>query len=657
MLKKSVFIGVIMVLLFSFFSPIISVQAVSTTKENAPNITQTTEESSIETTAPSSESSLSSEINANTTISEQTSHSITEDAGKSEETSFDAPPVQTESTTGSITDEEGVKTRRVSDLAKPDTGMIYTPEKSPEGDPLKGGTLAINQKFSVPGTEVAYNAFLRYHIGFKITWTVPEGMTPQQFINALDMNNTRIWLGNNKLTISRDSFKINAEGKIEYEANSNSFDLFSIISYLWSLVFGKGTAEIWSYLHLDVNKLSENNPNDFSKNKIVTKGKLLPNKNNQLRSSVAFYNRKGKNTRTNTLTLSTWSNYISPWNAAKASSEENGKNDETQANGSTEVQGVSRVLKGNDYKNRKVEIPITEKINPSEYIRVVNLFTKQVVPNVPVTIDSPAVKDDIDKKGDTSFLNRSTTYYYRGNQFLSPVPIHFLQKSHLKLVVNGGGSYSEKEEIPVKGMVETEGEVVHYFYRVDQGEELPLENRSNQHNQLDAIVTDLTAGDHKITIKAVNEFGLYNTTEVRVTVYSGQLSLYSVPNRINFGETKKSSEAITLSGMSEGNLIVSDTRPKNKKTNWVLNLRSSGSLVGKRTSLIYINRKDKQLTINQEDQPIEENLPDKPDKDNLSEGWQNKTRGLFLTIPPEEQKIGEYSWVLTWTLQNTPHPQ
>ncbi|WP_154230873.1 hypothetical protein [Enterococcus faecalis] len=112
-----------------------------------------------------------------------------------------------------------------------------------------------------------------------------------------------------------------------------------------------------------------------------------------------------------------------------------------------------------------------------------------------------------------------------------------------------------------------------------------------------------------------------------------------------------------MSGMSEGNLIVSDIRPKNKKTNWVLNLRSSGSLVGKRTSLIYINRKDKQLTINQEDQPIEENLPDKPDKDNLSEGWQNKTRGLFLTIPPEEQKIGEYSWVLTWTLQNTPHPQ
>ncbi|MGL9915227.1 hypothetical protein IGI95_002639 [Enterococcus sp. DIV0784] len=83
MLKKSVFIGVIMVLLFSFFSPIISVQVVSTTKENAPNITQTTEESSIETTTPSSESSLSSEINANTATSEQTSHSITEDAGKS----------------------------------------------------------------------------------------------------------------------------------------------------------------------------------------------------------------------------------------------------------------------------------------------------------------------------------------------------------------------------------------------------------------------------------------------------------------------------------------------------------------------------------------------------------------------------------------------
>lgn len=135
--------------------------------------------------------------------------------------------------------------------------MIYTPEKSPEGDPLKGGALAINQKFSVPGTEVFYNALLTYHVGFKITWTVPEGITPQQFINALDMNNTSIWLGNNKLEISRDSFEINAEGKIEYEDSSNSFELFSIIRYLWSLVFGRGTAEIWSYLHLDVNKLSE----------------------------------------------------------------------------------------------------------------------------------------------------------------------------------------------------------------------------------------------------------------------------------------------------------------------------------------------------------------------------------------------------------------
>lgn len=577
MFRKSTLGGAIIVLLFYFLSSIISVQAVSTTKESAP------------------------------------------------------------------------------DLEEPDTGMIYTPEKSPEGDLLKGGALAINQKFSVPGTEVSYYTFFKYHVDFKITWTVPEGITPQQFKNALDMNNTSIWLGNNKLKISRDSFEINAEeGKIEYKTSSNSFELFSIIKYLWSLVFGGGTAEIWSYLHLDVNKLSENNPNDFSIGKIVTEGKLPPNQTNELSSTVTLYGLK--DILPNRLSTDTWSNYISPWSAEKANSEENGKKDDTQVDGSTEVLGINRVLKGSDYKNRTVEIPITEKINPLEYIRVVNLFTKQVVPNVPVTIDSPAVKDDIDKQGNTSFLNRSTTYYYRGDQLLSPVPIHFLQKSHLKLVVNGGGNYSEKEEIPLKGMVETEGETVHYFYRVDQGEELPLENKSNNPKQLGAIVPGLTAGDHTITIKAVNEFGLYNTAEVRVTVYSGQLSLYSVPNRINFGETKKSSETITLPGISEGNLIVSDTRPETKKTNWVLNLRSSVSLVGEHTSLTYTNRKNKQLMINQADQPIEENLPNKPDKDNISEGWSNKTQGLFLKIPPEDQKIGEYSGKLIWTLQNTPSP-
>lgn len=657
MFRKSTLVGAIIVLLFSFLSPIISVQAVSKTMDSTPNVTQTTEESRVETTKSSSDPGSSSEVGTDTTSSEQTSNSSTEEnAEKSEETSFDAPPAQTESTTSSITDVDGINTGRVSDLEEPDTGMIYTPEKSPEGDPLKGGALAINQKFSVPGTEVSYNAFFNYHVGFKITWTVPEGITPQQFINALDMNNTSIWLGNNKLEISRDSFEINAEGKIEYEASSKSFDMFSIIRYLWSLVFGRGTAEIWSYLHLDVNKLSENNPNDFSIGKIVTEGKLPPNQTNELSSTVTLYGLKDILLRTNRLSTNTWSNYISPWSAEKANSEENGKKDDTQVDGSTEVLGINRVLKGSDYKNRTVEIPITEKINPLEYIRVVNLFTKQVVTNVPVTIDSPAVKDDIDKQGNTSFLNRSTTYYYRGDQLLSPVPIHFLQKSHLKLVVNGGGNYSEKEEIPLKGMVETEGETVHYFYRVDQGEELPLENKSNNPKQLGAIVPGLTAGDHTITIKAVNEFGLYNTAEVRVTVYSGQLSLYSVPNRINFGETKKSSETITLPGISEGNLIVSDTRPETKKTNWVLNLRSSVSLVGEHTSLTYTNRKNKQLVINQADQPIEENLPNKPDKDNISEGWSNKTQGLFLKIPPEDQKIGEYSGKLIWTLQNTPSP-
>ncbi|EPN9410129.1 hypothetical protein ACT454_002661 [Enterococcus faecium] len=657
MFRKSTLVGAIIVLLFSFLSPIISVQAVSKTMDSTPNVTQTTEESRVETTKSSSDPGSSSEVGTDTTSSEQTSNSSTEEnAEKSEETSIDAPPVQTESTTGSITDVDGINTGRVSDLEEPDTGMIYMPEKSPEGDPLKGGTLAINQKFSVPVTEVAYNDLVSYHIGFKITWTVPEGMNPQQFINALDMNNTSIWLGNNKLKISRNSFEINVEErKIEYEDSSNSFDLFSIIRYLWSLVFGRGTAEIWSYLHLDVNKLSENNPNDFSIGKIVTEGKLPPNQTNELSSTVTLYGLKDKTLRNYRLSTGTWSNYISPWSAEKANSEENGKKDDTQVGDSTEVLGINRVLKGSDYKNRTVEIPITEEINPSEYIRVVNLFTKQVVTNVPVTIDSPAVKNDIDKQGDTSFLNRSTTYYYRGDQ-LSPVPIHFLQKSHLKLVVNGGGSYSEKEEIPVKGMVETEGEAVRYFYRVDQGEELPLENRSNQLKQLDARVTGLTAGDHTITIKAVNEFGLDNTAEVRVTVYSGQLSLDSVPNRINFGEAKKSSETITLPGISEGNLIVSDTRPETKKTNWVLNLRSSVSLVGEHTSLTYTNRKNKQLMINQADQPIEENLPNKPDKDNISEGWSNKTQGLFLKIPPEDQKIGEYSGKLIWTLQNTPSP-
>ncbi|MFS0953674.1 hypothetical protein ACFC37_03040 [Enterococcus durans] len=651
MFRKRVFIGIRIVLLISFLSPPMFVHAVSATSDSELSATGAISE---ENTTNNSKIDISTETNSNTTTLETTSASTTEESTYKDDCSSESFPNGNEGTSSSVMEEEAVNTRALANSAEPDTGMIYTPSENQEGDPLKGGTLAINQKFSVPGTEVAYNAFLRYHIGFRITWTVPEGMTPQQFINALDMDNTIICLGSNKLNITRDSFKINKEGNIEYQANDDSFDLFSIIKYLWSLIFGKGEADIWSYLHLDVNKISENNPNDFSKNKIVTKGKLIPNKNNKLSSTVAFYNREDKQIRTNTLIVSTWSNYISPWNASKATSEENGKEDDTQVNGSTEVQGVHCVLKGENYKSRKVGIPITEKITPSDYIRVVNLFTKQVVPNVPVTIDGPNVTDDIVRKGDTSFLNRSTTYFYRGNHLLSPVSIKFFQKSHLKLVVTGEGSYSENEEIPIKGTVETEGKSVTYFYSINHGKEILLKNKSNNPKQIDSMISDLNAGKQTITIKAVNEFGLYNTVDLQVTIYSGQLSLHSVPNRINFGETKISSQDITLVGISEGNLVVSDTRPDDKKTNWSLNLKKSGNLVGKGTTLTYINRENNQIRINDKNQLIEYNLPNRPEIDNISDTWRNKTRGLFLNIPPEDQKIGEYSGILTWTLQDTP---
>ncbi|MFG5501914.1 hypothetical protein ACFJYO_16110, partial [Enterococcus faecalis] len=60
------------------------------------------------------------------------------------------------------------------------------------------------------------------------------------------------------------------------------------------------------------------------------------------------------------------------------------------------------------------------------------------------------------------------------------------------------------------------------------------------------------------------------------------------------------------------------------------------------------------LIINDQNQPIEHNLPDKPEEEKISEDWKKPERGLFLDIPPEAQKIGEYSGSLTWTLQDIP---
>lgn len=639
----------LILLSLSPFGPLVSVLA-NEEQGNQNNVSTDKYESPTEQTSQSN-------TEAKKSVTEK--KNVIDDKVSSEEASEDKKAM-VPSTLPPVPSEDNMiheRVRRGVGLSEIDTGMIYTPSDNVEKDRFKSGDLAINSKFSVPGTEVAYNAFLRYHIGFSITWTVPEGASAQKFIDAIDLSKTSIWLGNNELTLKRSDFKINNEGNIEYIANDDSFDLFSIIKYLWSLIFGKGTADIWTYLHLNVDKLSENFPNDLSKKQVVTVNKLVPNINNKLTSHVKFYNRNNKLSKENLLEVSTWSSYISPWNMQEASGEKNGKPDDTQIDGSLEVPETSRVLKGENYKTRSVSLPITQEIKPIDYVRVVNLFTKKVEDGVPVKIDPPIEKNKIYEKGDFVYLDRNTTYYYRGaynDILLSPVQLSFMQKTYLKLKVKQLTQQAENQIIPIEGSISSEGKKHKYYFSIDHGEKKVLENTSKNFLELKGSIPGLNKGQHIITIGVSNEFGLTKEVSFKIDIVAGKLSLVSVPSTINFGSVKLSPTSLHLKGQKIGDLIISDTRLSTQKTEWKLSLKETNSLINKGPRLTYTNRDNKVIEINEKAQPIEHNLQNKPEKDCISDDWAAPMRGLFLNISPEVQKIGSYSGRLTWTLQDVP---
>lgn len=193
-------------------------------------------------------------------------------------------------------------------------------------------------------------------------------------------------------------------------------------------------------------------------------------------------------------------------------------------------------------------------------------------------------------------------------------------------------------------------------YIIDNKE--PIETILGDHSNLS--IDKLESGNHRIQIKLQS---LYSDDENKYAAYSdyenydfvdGKLTLVSAPDNINFGEVKRKPDNVNLKGVSMGDLIVSDTRAIDRKTDWQISLKETNKLISDQVKLSYINRDNKNLIINDQNQPIEHNLPDKPEEEKISEDWKKPERGLFLDIPPEAQKIGEYSGSLTWTLQDTP---
>ncbi|MGG5340419.1 hypothetical protein IGJ48_003172 [Enterococcus pernyi] len=213
------------------------------------------------------------------------------------------------------------------------------------------------------------------------------------------------------------------------------------------------------------------------------------------------------------------------------------------------------------------------------------------------------------------------------------------QKPDVKGTVSGDGQFSlDISKISVK-----ENDIVQIFLQ-DHSGKANIPDRPNTNNDIGNIdpTNDLKFRDR--LFKA--------TTKLKV---HGILT-FDVPSIINYGSNiKLSPNTLHLKGDNIGDLMVSDTRDSNQKTNWQLLLKEKTPLINKSAvKMSYKNRDNQLININENNQPIEHNLADHPEEEKISDDWKKPERGLFLDIPQEAQKIGGYSGSLTWTLQDTP---
>ncbi|EGO2842894.1 hypothetical protein IBQ15_002650 [Enterococcus faecalis] len=219
------------------------------------------------------------------------------------------------------------------------------------------------------------------------------------------------------------------------------------------------------------------------------------------------------------------------------------------------------------------------------------------------------------------------------------ITINGEQEPDVKGTISGDGQFLlDISKINLK-----ENDIVQIFLQ-DHSGKADIPDRPNTNNDIGNIepANDLTFRDR--LFKAATKLKVHG------------ILTFDVPSIINYGgSVKLSPNMLHLKGESMGDLMVSDTRDSNQKTNWKLLLKETKALLNKNgVKMTYINRDNQLININENNQPIEHNLANHPEEDKISDNWKKPERGLFLDIPSEAQKIGEYSGSLTWTLQDTP---
>ncbi|WP_368545483.1 hypothetical protein [Enterococcus faecalis] len=472
--------------------------------------------------------------------------------------------------------------------------VTYIPENI-QKDPWEGGNITLEDSYIVRNNDISYNPILSRTVDFKIVWTSPEGITGQQMAQSIADGST-IEIGNQIVPIDKHSFSY-SEDTITYQFNKSGFNFLALLRWLASLVLNPELT-IKTKLILDVNSLSQNYEVDKSLSKVVTSNKLPPNRQKILIFSSSFYDRNEQKILNHSVDLPTWDSYISPWNKQQANSQINGKPDDTQTDNTTEVLGINRVLKGENYLNRVVQAPITETININDYTRVVNLYTKNIV-NSFVQADSKIISEDFYEENNVPHFIRTTSYTFTGNDgqtTLSPVQMLVKQGTFLNLSLNSiPEQLSEYQPFEVTGEIESEGVENKYYYKIDDEQRVPVENRGKD-QELKIEVEGLPAGKHQIVVGVSNEYDLMKEVQFNVNVANEEVKIISVTPDINFGRHSIPRPYDKLYNEKAFFIQVLDSYLTEK--NWVLSAKIDQEMRTASNSIlpadIYIKRNDKE---------------------------------------------------------------
>lgn len=412
----------------------------------------------------------------------------------------------------------------------------YTPDPT-ANDVWSGGKLSLKNEFKVKKVDIQDGELLNKVTKFKIVWKLPPNLTQADIATALS-EDSYVLVGTQKGMLKPENFTTTAAGDLEYVLSDKTFNLLALIAWLLTLLLNPDVT-IQTNIELDIAKLP-GSVNDYSPNKVLTKGKLPPRDTKTMAFTTEFINVKDVSKGDFTSNLATWNTYLSPWNQVVADSTLNGKNDIIPL----EVNGISRVLQGTNYKTRNVQLPIKQNIDISTYQRTVNLFSKTAIlgtNNGLVQNRAPVVEDKITELANgKKQLIRQSTYNLFGTDgtgtTLSPVPLVFKQETLLDFkLADTQLKIPAGKETKLKGLLESEGTDNKFYYKINGGAAKDLTAIKLDGQNYEFTLPGFSTGTYNVVIGVSNEYKLGKEVGMNVVAQQEELKISSITDTLDFG--------------------------------------------------------------------------------------------------------------------------